>query len=110
MVYIKGTYQVFNDGNSTRFRIQSVQQLASTGPSLAESVLLQVPVHQLDETKIAKLKTICENQKGKSKLKIVLVDRATQTSLQMVSDEYRIEVNAELLNEFRNLGLEYVLN
>lgn len=110
MVYIKGTYQVFNDGNSTRFRIQSIQQLASTGPSLAESVLLQVPVHQLDETKIAKLKTICENQKGKSKLKIVLVDRATQTSLQMVSDEYRIEVNAELLNEFRNLGLEYVLN
>jgi len=110
MVFIKGTYQSYPDNGGFRFRIQSVQQLASTGSSITEWVLLKVTIQDLNEQKINKLKSICDLQKGKAQVKIMLIDQVNQTSLQMISDEYKIEVSRQILQEFNDLGFEYKLN
>ena len=110
MVYIRGNNQTSWDGNGTRFKLSNVQQLASTGPSIVDALTVKVPLHLLDESKINRLQNLLLSQKGKSNVKMVLLDVMSAQYLSMVSDEYKVEVNNRLLNEVRELGFDYSLN
>ncbi len=111
MVFLKATNQVFRDGSGgSRFKLQQVQQLASAGNNIAESLLLKVPLQSIDDDKITRLRHIVEAQKGNSHLKIVLLDPVSQNYLYMLSEDYKIEVTNRLLKEVKDLGFEYKLN
>ena len=111
MVYIKASNQTFRDGSGgSRFKIQSVQQLASAGHTVAESLLLKMPLYSIDSDRIERLKRVIESQKGNTHLKIVLLDPVSQNYLYMMSEEYKIEVNSRILKEVKELGFEYKLN
>ena len=109
MVYIKATNRSFQDG-ATRFKLQSVQQLASAGSTVSEGIMVKVPVQTIDEKKIAKLKELIESQRGNSALRIVLHDMVSQNYLYLLSNEYKVEVNHHLLAEFQSMGFDYKLN
>lgn len=110
MVYVKANNQTSWDGNGTRFKLSSVQQLASTGPGIVDSLTVKVPLHRLDDLKINRLQHLLQSQKGKSNVKMILLDIMSANYLSLVSDEFKVEVNNRLINEVREMGFECSLN
>ncbi|MEO5646925.1 MAG: hypothetical protein ABIQ56_01110, partial [Chitinophagaceae bacterium] len=110
MVYMKAINQNSWDGTNTRFKIISIQQLASTGPGIVDSMIVQVKLHLLDGPKITKLQEILKSQKGKSNLKIVVLDMLSENYLSLISEEYKVEINTALLDHVKELGFDFILN
>lgn len=109
MVYLKGTNVSLRDGTS-RFKVQSVQQLATTGTNITDSITLHIPLHQIDQSKINHLYTLVSSNKGNTGIKMVLLDAVSANYLYLRSEEHKVEISNRLLNELKSLGFDYKLN
>ena len=58
----------------------------------------------------SKLQDILKSQKGKSNLKIVVLDMLSENYLSLISEEYKVEVNTTLLDHVKELGFDFILN
>ena len=109
MVLVKATNMSLRDG-TTRFKISGVQQLATAGSNITESITIKMPLHQINVDKVNYLQSMIANHKGNVSLKVVLLDAITANYLYLKSDEHKIEVNNKLLHELTTLGFDYKLN
>ncbi len=109
MVFIKATNVTMRDGMS-RFKISAVQQLATAGSNIADSITIKMPLHRINNASVKTIENIVSRNKGNVTLKVVLLDAATSNYLYLKSDDYKIEITNKLLDELKVLGFDYKLN
>ncbi|MEE4176901.1 MAG: DNA polymerase III subunit alpha [Bacteroides sp.] len=109
-VYIKARIQERYNSNHLEVRVKSMSLLTELAEKSLSDLILYLPVNEIDQTMVTRLVDVARKHKGKSKLKIALVDRVEIASVELLSRKIRVEPIGflkELLNEYE---LTYRLN
>jgi DNA polymerase-3 subunit alpha len=109
-LYVEGLYQQGWNGGSYRFVVSQVKLLDSIGETMTESITLQIPVENLDDSLVQQIDSICNTNKGSHKLKLQVYDREEDVMLNLVSRKCRVKANGEFVEKLSKLGVKYKLN
>ena len=110
VLFIEGVYQKRWNSEEYQLKVQDVKLLETIGKEMTESVTLKLPVSGIDEQMVSDLDKLCKTHKGKHKLKMVLIDKATRRSLNLKSSERRVNADSEFIGELNKLGISYTIN
>lgn len=109
---IKGTVQENSWKNTPEleFRIKSMYVLSNAKDELIKNIQLRVPLNELSEELLRKLKDFTENGKGTTLLKIAVFDIEENISVDMFSRARKVQLTDEFFDFLtRNPALEFKL-
>jgi DNA polymerase III subunit alpha len=107
---VEGHYQLSWNGQEHEFRITSARMLASIGEELTKSITVKISIDQLDQFLLDSLDKICEQNKGRHKLKLQVYDREDDFILGLISRSNKVKAASALIEELDALGIKYKLN
>lgn len=110
VLFIEGNYQKKWNSEDYQVKVQDVKLLESIGKQLTESVTLKLPLERLDQQLINDIERLCKNHKGKHRLKMVLLDKSNQVSLNLKSDERKVNADSDFIGGLNKLGVGYSIN
>jgi len=111
VLFIEGVFQAgYSDPSRKFFKIKDVRLLASLSADLTKSLTLRVPLSDLSDKFIIKLKEICKNHSGKHDLKMRIFDLEDKMNLDFSVGGMKVDIDSKLIRELRDLGLSYKLN
>ena len=106
-LFVRGKVQPrpYGDNPELEFKILSMQQLAEVGETIKE-IHVQLPIEQITADFVQEFSTHVRKSKGKTLLRLTVVDRSIGTSLNLYSKRYRVELTQRLTdfldkNEFK---------
>ena len=109
---IKGSVQE-NTWKSTKeleFRVKSIYLLSNARDELVKNIQLRIPLDELSEKLIEKLKLFTVNGKGNINLKVLLVDPSENISVDMFSRSKHIALSDDFIDFlFQNPEIEFKL-
>jgi DNA polymerase-3 subunit alpha len=109
VLLVKGKFQPrWGNESEFEFRVSSIQQMASVGTGLTESITVKIPVERLTNAFIDDIEKICQAHPGKHKLKMSLETEGLV--LPLISKSLSVQVSNPLIQEFEKRGLSYKLN
>ena len=110
-VFIKAKVQYrFNSENQLEIKISSICLLSDVLEKYANNITLNIPLSDIDEKKISELLKLIKANKGKCRLKIMVIDNIEEISIEMSSTEYKIDC-AQLIGAINDShGVNYKLN
>ena len=109
-LFIEGFYQKSWNGQEHEFRVTSARMLASIGEELTKSITVKISIDQLDQFLLDSLDRICEQHKGKHKLRLQVYDRDDDFILGLISKSNRVKAASALIEDLEALGIKYKLN
>lgn len=109
-LFIEGFYQLSWKGQDHEFRITSARMLASIGEELTKSITVKLSIDQLDPGLLENLDRICDEHKGRHRLKLQVYDREDDFILGMVSKSNKVNAAIAMIEELEELGVKYKLN
>ncbi len=106
-LFVRGKIQPrpYGDNPELEFKILSMQQLAEVRDSVKE-VHIQIPIEDITHDFVEEFSTHVRKSKGKTLLRLTVMDRKMGTSLNLYSKRYRVEMTQRLTeyldqNEFK---------
>ncbi len=109
-LFVEGFYQLSWNGQEHEFRVTSIRMLASIGEELTKSITLKLSIDQLDQFLLDRLDRICEQHKGRHKLRLQVYDREDDFILGLISKTNRVKAASSLIEDLDALGIKYKLN
>ncbi|MDQ3016071.1 MAG: DNA polymerase III subunit alpha [Bacteroidota bacterium] len=109
-LFIEGFYQLSWKGQDHEFRITSARLLESIGEELTKSITVKISIDQLDQFLVDSLDKICEQHKGRHKLKLQVYDREDDFILGLVSKSNKVNAASAFIENLDALGVKYKLN
>ncbi len=110
VLFIEGIYQKRWNSDEYQLKVKDVKLLETIGKELTESVTLKLPIETLDKTLINELDALCKLNKGKHRLKMVLLNKKHRTSLNLRADERTVNAGSEFVAGLDRLGVGYSIN
>jgi len=110
VVYITAIYQPKWNSDEYQLTIKEVRQLDAVGKELTESITLKLPLDDITNELMNKIETLCEEYKGKHKLKIALVDLKNMESLNFTSKNKFVNADSDFARQLDKLGVKYRFN
>lgn len=98
------------------FEIKSIQLLSELREKLAKSITIQLPLHELDEEKVAKLSSIIaangtHEANRNCQLRFMVLDHEEKISLEMHAKKIKVDPNNDFMASLLAIeGLRYKLN
>jgi DNA polymerase III subunit alpha len=109
-LFITGKYMPkWNDPNLYDLRLNSVELLAGVSERLISAITISLNHTELTERLITDLYMLCTMHPGKHKLQFKLDGIADNTAVNLASKTVLVNINDDLRNEVKRLGLEYTL-
>jgi DNA polymerase-3 subunit alpha len=109
-LFIEGFYQLSWKGQEHEFRITSARMLASIGEELTKSITLKISIDQLDQGLLERLDKMCDQHKGRHKLKFQVYDREDDFILGLISKSNKVNATSAFIEDLDALGVKYKLN
>lgn len=109
-LFIEGFYQKSWKGQEYEFRITSARMLSSIGEELTKSITVKLSIDQLDQFLLDSLDRICDQHKGRHKLRLQVYDREDDFILGLVSKTNKVNAASGLIEDLDALGIKYKLN
>ncbi len=110
VIYVEGKYQTYYKSDNYFFKILDVRLMASLSQDLTTSLTLRVPLEQIDAAFIEAMKTICADHEGKHRLNIRILEPEEELDTDFNVTGHKINVDSELIEKIREMGLSYKLN
>ncbi|MEM6965374.1 MAG: DNA polymerase III subunit alpha [Bacteroidota bacterium] len=110
VVFIKGKYEFNSYREEYQFKVAEIQQLASIGLKMTESITLKLPLRQITNDLINDIEHICKHHKGKLPLKIEVLEAEHQIKLKMRSVSRKVNVDGDMIKQLERIGVRYKLN
>ncbi len=109
---IKGKIQPkFYRENELELKIRSINLLSNLKDEMIKSIILEIPLSEVNETLIEELKTNTEKAKGKTVLKFRIKDPIENIYVEMFSRSKRVKLTDELRDFIeKNPGIETRIN
>jgi len=105
-VFISARYEKSPHNEEIRLNIKNIQMLDELQ---INSLVIKLPVQNIHEDLIKNLKQTFEKNKGESKLEFIIFDAKSNTWIQMYSQNIKVNVNNQLINQLTKLNLDYKL-
>ena len=109
VVFVEGKFEKRWSNADYEFRIHNMRQMDAVGHDLTEAIQVFVPLEEINPKMIASIKTLATENKGPHKLKITILDKEEKLSLDTIATKKNVLVGEKLLNEIKEIGLEYKL-
>jgi DNA polymerase-3 subunit alpha len=109
-LFLEGHYQLSWNGQEHEFRVTSVRLLAGIGEELTKSITVKISIDQLDQFLLDSLDKICEQHKGRHRLRLQVYDRDDDFILGLISKTNKVKAASSLIEDLDALGLKYKLN
>ncbi|MEL6988147.1 MAG: DNA polymerase III subunit alpha, partial [Bacteroidota bacterium] len=109
-IFIEGTYRQSRHNDNYYFNVNNVRLLEAVGEELTKSLTIKVPLEMVNNDFINFMDDFCNRRKGKHHLKLLLLDKENEISLNVVSKSKRINADSKAIEELENLGILYKLN
>ncbi len=109
-LFVEGFYQLSWKGQDHEFRITSARMLASIGEELTKSITVKLSIDQLDQFLLDSLDKICDQHKGRHKLKLQVYDLEDDFILGLISKSNKVNAASGLIEDLDALGVKYKLN
>ena len=110
VLYIEGLYQKRYNSEEYQLKLQKVNQLATIGEKLTQSITLKLPIDRLSSELVDNIDRLCKTHKGKHKLKMTLLDRTNEISMNLVARERKVKADIDFIKELDKLGVTYSVN
>jgi len=110
VVFLEGQFRQKYNSDEYQLKVTSIKMLETIGKEMTESVTLQLPLETLDQQLIDDIEHLCKNHKGKHKLKMCLVDNNNKVSLNLKSDERKVNADSDFISGLTQLGVRYKIN
>ncbi len=110
VVFIKGKYEYNNYREEYQFKVKEIQQLASIGLKMTESITLKLPIAHITDDLINEIEHICKHHKGKLPLKMEVLEPDNQIKLKMHSLSRKVNVDGDMIAKLERIGVRYKLN
>mgnify|MGYP002508248399 CR=1 FL=1 len=110
-LFVRGKVQPrpYGDNPELEFKILSMQQLAEVGDTIKE-IHVQLPIEQITAEFVQEFSTHVRKSKGKTLLRLTVVDRSIGTSLNLYSKRYRVELTQRLTDYLDQNEFKYSLS
>lgn len=109
-VHIRARVQEKYGSNQLEVRVKSMTLLAELAEKSLRELILFLPVTEINTRVIQSLTNAAKRHKGKSKLKIALIDRVENSTIEMLSRKINIEPVAFLKELLKEYEFTYRLN
>jgi len=109
-IFIEGVYRQSRHNDNFYFNVNNVRLLETVGQEMTKSLTLKVPLEMVNNDFINFIDDICERRQGKHHLKLLLLDKENEISLNVVSKAKRINADSHMIDELEALGILYKLN
>ncbi len=109
-LFIEGFYQLSWKGQDHEFRVTSARMLAAIGEELTKSITVKISIDQLDQFLLDSLDRICDEHKGRHKLKLQVYDREDDFILGLISKTNKVNAASAFIENLDALGVKYKLN
>ncbi len=111
VLYIKGKYQArWGKEGDLELKPSEVRLLETVGDELTESLSIWIDADILNEKLLNDIELLCQNKKGKHRLKMVLFSKAEKLKVNLSSRTYSIHADTEFVEHLNKLGLKYRIN
>ncbi len=110
-LFVRGKVQPrpYGDNPELEFKILSMQQLAEVGETIKE-IHVQLPIEHITADFVQEFSTHVRKSKGKTLLRLTVVDRSIGTSLNLYSKRYRVELTQQLTDYLDKNEFKYSLS
>ncbi len=106
-LYLQGSVQPkpWGDGE-LEFKIKNIQLLNDIRGKMTKSMLLQMPIHAIDEQLIARIEEVGNRHPGscEMKLRIAAEAQGKPVELELLSRKYRVEPSNEVMKALQELA------
>jgi len=113
-VLIKGKVQPrfhAKDDNDLEFKIKEIELLSEIKDTMIKGLTISIPIEKISNLFIDTINDITEKYKGKTELKINVIEKNKGFSLRFFSRSKKILINQKLINELNKLdNVDYKLN
>ena len=110
VLYIIGSFQKRWNSEEYQLKIKEVRQLDSIGSDLTESITLKIPLERISNDMIDHIDRLCKQKRGKHRLKVLLLDRHHKMSLNLISDDRKVNADNDFIAELEKIGVAYKVN
>ncbi len=110
LVMVNCRVQERYNSNVLEARVRNISLLSEIAEKSMHDLLLLLPIEAINEVLVKRLKDLTKKHKGKSKLKIAVIDRAENLNLELVSRKSLINSVNFLKDFLKEFDLPYRLN
>ncbi|MCL4107754.1 UNVERIFIED_CONTAM: hypothetical protein GTU68_027139 [Idotea baltica] len=110
VLYLEGYYEKNKHSDRVFFKTRDIKLLETIGKQMTKFITILVPAKYVNNEFIDDLGELCIVHPGDHKLKMVLIDRKEKLKLNLVSNEYKVNVNHEFVAELDKMNIKYRLN
>ena len=110
VLFVEGIWKKGYKSDNYFFTIKDIRLMASISQDLTRSLTLRVPIDKVDKPFVDKLRTILAAHEGKHSLKMQVMDVETEMNMDFKVGSQSVEVDSELIDKIRELGLVYKVN
>ena len=109
-LYIKGKFQKRWNSEELEFKPVEIKLLEGIAENMTESITLKFPIERINDAMINQIDQLCQEHKGRHRLKMVLLDQTHRVKLSLIAKERKVNAGNELIAELDKLGLDYKVN
>jgi DNA polymerase-3 subunit alpha len=109
-IFIEGVYRQSRHNDNFYFNVNNVRLLETVGQEMTKSLTLKVPLEMVNNEFIDFIDDICARRQGKHNLKLLLLDKENEISLNVVSKNKKINADSHMIDELEAVGILYKLN
>ena len=109
-IFIEGVYRQSRHNDNFYFNVSNVRLLETVGQEMTKSLTIKVPLGMVNNEFINFIDDICARRPGKHNLKLLLLDKENEISLNVVSKTKRINADSHMIDELEAMGILYKLN
>ena len=110
VIYMEGIWKKGYSGDRHFFTINDIRLMASLSQDLTKSLTIRVPLDRINQEFIVAFREICDNHEGKHALKLQVMHDKEDLMVDFDLPEHKVDVDSQLIEEIRALGLGYKLN
>jgi DNA polymerase III subunit alpha len=109
-VHVKARIQERYGSNHLEVRVKSMSLLTELAEKSLSDLVLFLPINEINEKMVTRLSEAAKRHKGKSKLKISIIDRVENATVEMLSRKIRVEPIGFLKDLLKEYEFTYRLN
>ncbi len=110
VVYVEGMFRQGYNSDSYFFKTFDVKLLDTIGKLMTKSITLHIPLYKISSEFADDLQKFLKDNKGKHRLKIVIIDESEKIKINTASKAYRVDVNAKFVEGLRSMGIGFKVN
>ena len=110
VLFVTGSFQKSWRSEIPEFKIKEINLLEGIAEDMTQSITLKIPVEKISTELVDTIDRLCQENKGKHRLKMVLLDRQNRLRLNMISKDRKVNATNGFIVEVEKMGLEYKVN